>query len=260
MKKKIVFLLFSFSFMSSYSQIADTSLTAKKLQYSKFIDTSYNQRGTIFFATIPILNFTTVDIALNNILTNQAAPRVGKFNFMIGLGIETRWKWFAMSVESDFGSQNHTNAKYDLRSTMLVTSINTKYYVVKKKDIGGIYPFLGITVLDQSVYLTDLNTTADINGLFTQSGAVNMSLATGFVNMGVGFDILDFTKEHSFYMNCKMGYRHNIGSSIDNKWYVNENIPLKGAPTERLNAVYIQFSVGVSLNQKSTKQLRMMYS
>jgi hypothetical protein len=260
--KKIVFFLpFYFSLIYTYAQIADTTSLSqrKKIAYNKIIDTSYNHRGTVFFATIPVLNYTTDAIALNTILMNQNAPRIGRFNFMLGLGFEERWKRFALSVEADFGSQNHENAKYDLTSTMLATSINTKYYVVKKKDIGGLYPFLGITVLDQSVYLTDLTTTADINGLFTQSGAVNMSLATGFVNMGIGFDILDFTKDHSLYLNCKMGYRHNIGSSIDNKWYVNENIPLKGAPTERLNAVYIQFAVGISLNQKSSKQLRLMY-
>jgi hypothetical protein len=173
---------------------------------------------------------------------------------MGGLGWEERWKRFVIGIEALAGESSNENDKYSLTSNLFVSNITAKYYVLFKKDIGGIYPFGGIAAINQSIYITDITNTNDINKLFTQSGAVNMQLSTGFVNFGIGFDLLDFSTEDSFYGSFKIGYRSNIGNDFDNKWYINENNALDGSPTEKLNAFYFHFSIGYSFNTYSRKQ------
>lgn len=218
-------------------------------------DTSYRFNGSLFYGVIPSLQFTN-EPNLNTVLQKQGAPELGKFYFMGGLGWEERWKRFAIGIEAMYGSTSNENEKYSVTSTLFVSNITAKYYVLFNKDIGGIYPFGGISAINQSVYITDITNTNDINKLFTHSGAVNMQLSTGFVNFGIGFDLLEFSKEDAFYGSFKIGYRSNIGSDFDNQWYVNENNSLDGSPTEKLNALYFQFSVGYSLNTFSRKQKR----
>ncbi len=216
-------------------------------------DTSYRYNGTLFYGVIPSFQFTS-EPNLNAVLRNQNAPKLGSFYFMGGLGWEERWKRFAIGIEALAGGSGNDNDKYSLSSTLLVSNITAKYYVLFNKKIGGIYPFGGITAINQSVYITDITNTNDINKLFTQSGAVNMQLSTGFVNFGIGFDLLDFSDEDALYGSFKIGYRSNIGNDIDNQWYVNEKNALDGSPTEKLNAFYFQFSIGYSFNTYSRKQ------
>lgn len=216
-------------------------------------DTSYRYNGTLFYGVIPSFQFTSKP-NLNAVLRNQNAPKLGSFYFMGGLGWEERWKRFAIGIEAMAGGSGNDNDKYSLTSTLLVSNITAKYYVIFNKKIGGIYPFGGITAINQSVYITDITNTNDINKLFTQSGAVNMQLSTGFINFGIGFDLLDFSDEDAFYGSFKIGYRNNIGNDFDNKWYINENNALDGSPIEKLNAFYFQFSIGYSFNTYSRKQ------
>ena len=245
----IITILFS---TSCFAQVGNDTKT-KSL--APLIDTSYLHHGTLFYAIIPSLQFTSSP-ALNSVLSNQNAPSLGKFYFMGGLGWEERWKRFAIGLDFSAGEYTNSNDKYELASTVLLSSITAKYYAIHSKDIGGIYPFAGVTALNQSVYLTDVTNQDNMNNLFNQSGSVNMHLSTGFVNLGIGFDLLDFTKEDAFYGSFKLGYRMNIGTDFDNKWYVNENRSIEGSPVEKLNAFYIQFAVGYSMNSFSHKQKR----
>jgi hypothetical protein len=122
---------------------------------------------------------------------------------MAGLGFEDRWKWFALGFDFVYGVQESSNDKYALSSPIIVSNIWVKYYVFKNKSKGGIHPFGGISSFGQSVFLTDKNATGDINQLFSQSGSVNMTMNTGFVQLGIGADAIDFTKIDEVYFNFK---------------------------------------------------------
>jgi len=119
-----------------------------------------------------------------------------------------------------------------------------KILCCQKQYLGVIYPFGGISALSQSIFLTDKNVTGDINQLFYNSGSVNMTMNTGFAQFGIGADAIDFTQSDGVYFNFKMGYRLNIGSTLDNQWYIIENASIKGSPTESLNAFFVQLAIG----------------
>jgi hypothetical protein len=175
---------------------------------------------------------------------------------MAGLGFEDRWKWLSLGCDFVYGVQEHSNDRYNITLPVLVSNVWIKYYVLKNKEKGGLYPFGGISIVDKSVFITDKKAAGDINQLFTQSGAVNMNLSNGFAQFGVGADAINFTKEDNVYFSFKMGYRINVASSFDNRWYVNDQVNLVGSPTEQLNAFFIQLAVGYSSNRKSVRQLR----
>lgn len=218
-------------------------------------DTSFNHRGESYYVIIPSYQYTSA-IGLNTILKNQGAPSLSRSTFMAGLGFEDRWKWFGTGVDFSYGVQEHSNDAYYVTSTLLASNIWVKYYVIKNKQKGGIYPFGGITAVNQSVFITSRNATGDINQLFSQSGAVNMALSTGFAQIGIGADAINFTKSDDVYLNIKMGYRINISSPSDNRWYINEQSNIAGSPTEKLNAFFVQLAIGFTSNRKSGRQLR----
>jgi hypothetical protein len=219
------------------------------------VDTSFYYRGESYYVIIPSYQYTSA-IVLNTILKQQGAPTISRSNFMAGLGFEDRWKWFNVGVDFVYGINEHSNDKYYVYSPTLVSNIWLKYYVFKNKQKGGIYPFGGIAAINQHAFITDKNSSGNINQLFTQPGAVNMGLSTGFAQFGVGADAINFTKEDDVYFSFKMGYRLNIGSTSDNQWYINDQANIVGSPTEKLNAFFIQLAIGYTSNRKSNKQLR----
>jgi hypothetical protein len=242
--------------LNGFAQQSDNNLKQNKQRLAALIiDTSYKHIGTIFYVNFPTLIYSSPP-QLNSILSKQQAKTLGRFTLMGGLGFEERWKWFACGLDFSMGENIAENDRYEVKSSITLAGIYFKYYVWRRTDIGGFYPILGITARNQSVYITDKSNTNDINGLFNQSGSVNVNLSTGYLNTGIGFDLLNFKKEDAFYGSMKMGFLTNIGSSADNQWYVNENRVLVGAPVERLNTFYAQFVIGYSFNQFSRKQNR----
>lgn len=219
------------------------------------VDTSFYHRGESYYLILPAYQYTS-PVGLNTVLKQQGAPSLSRSAFMAGLGFEDRWKWLSLGLDFVLGIQENTNDNYAVTSNILISNIWLKYYVFKHKQKGGIYPFAGITSLNKSAYITNKNATGDINQLFSQPSAVNMSLSNGFAQFGVGADAINFTKTDDVYFSFKMGYRVNIASTSDNQWYINDQTNIAGSPTEKLNAFFIQLAVGYSSNRKSNKQTK----
>lgn len=210
----------------------------------------YFHYGTTFYLIVPSLNISS-PFQLNTALTNQGAPTIGQSNLMGGFGLEERIDdLFCFGGELMTGGKYNSNDRYELNTSLFMVNIYMKYYVFPRPTKGGFYPFVGFNSYNTSVYLTDISNTNDINGLFQNSGSVNLKLNTLFLNGGIGYDLFNFKEETAFYGSIKMGIRRNIGTEDDNRWFINENNKLNGSPTETLNSFYIQLGVGISINYR----------
>lgn len=210
---------------------------------------NYYHYGTTFYLIFPSINITG-PIQLNATLNNQGAPTLGRSTLMAGMGLHERTDLFCFGGEFITGESFNSNDRYELTSSLFMLDLYMKCYVFSKPESGGFYPFIGFNSYNQTLHLTDISTSSDLNGLFTQSGSVNLKLNTLFLNGGIGYDLFNKKEETSFYGSIKMGIRRNIGSEGDNQWFVNEKNRLPGAPSELLNSFYIQLGIGVTINYR----------
>lgn len=221
---------------------------------NKFSDEStfkkkYYHYGTTLYLVSPTLNITG-PVQLNKTLNNQGAPTLSQSNLMAGIGLNDRIDLWCFGGELITGGNYNSNDRYELNSSLFMVNLYMQYYLFSKPETGGLYPFVGFNSYNKTVYLTDISTSNDLNGLFQQSGSVNLKLNTLFLNGGIGYDFFNLTKEMSFYGSIKMGIRRNIGSEEANLWFINEEKRLNGSPSEVLNSFYIQLGIGIGINYK----------
>lgn len=211
---------------------------------------NYYHYGTTLYLVFPTLNITG-PIQLNTTLNNQGAPTLGRSTFMAGIGINERTDLFCFGGELITGGGYNSNDRYELNSSLFMVDLYMKYYLFSKPETGGFYPFVGFNSFNKTIHLTDISTSNDLNGLFQQSGSVNLKLNTLFLNGGIGYDLFNLKEGTSFYGSIKMGIRRNIGSEDANLWFINENNRLKGSPNEMLNSFYIQLGIGITINYRN---------
>lgn len=212
---------------------------------------NYFHYGVAFYLIFPFVNISG-PIQLNEILKNQGAPTLGKSTLMAGFGMNLRNDLVSGGIEFVSGSNENRNDRYSLNADLYMVNMHAKLYVFPKPTFGAFYPFLGFNGHVRSVYLTDLSNTNDINGLFQNSGSVNLKYTSYFWNGGIGYDFFNLQKEASFYGSIKLGFRRNAANTEDNLWFVNEDRPLQGSPIENFNSVFIQIGIGIIINGRES--------
>lgn len=206
--------------------------------------TEEHNRTFAVYATIPAFAI-GASSALNGTLLQNGYPRIPRGNVNWGLGGQYRWNRLFLGVEilASYQTRQREETGSALARLALTTNLITGLHVYKKSWFA-VFPYVGLSATDASVYLSKPTATATVNSLLASPGnTVQLGHFSGGFVFGLGIDLQNADRSDSVFESFRIGYRISPEGAYP---WESRFTQLGGAPADNFNYWFFQLNLGAA--------------
>lgn len=203
-----------------------------------------HNRTFALYAIVPTFA-TGASSALNGTLLQNGYPRIPRGNVNWGLGGQYRWNRLILGVDlmASYQTRQREDTGSQLTRLALTTNLYTGFYVYRKSWFA-VYPYVGLSGTDASVYLSKPTAPASVAGLLANPGnTAQLSHFSAGIVVGVGIDLARPETPNSIFESLKIGYR--ISPDGSHPWE-SRFTEVSSAPMDRFNYWFFQLNLGTA--------------
>ena len=241
--KKLLLLFLSFSLLNvCIAQDASPPDISKTFKY----------QGVGLYLVGPRVAFSS-ESRLNPLLHQNGYPGIRNVTLKFGLGVQYRIGMFVIDADANSSTdiREKENKITEIEHSVFSANFLLSYYL-KKIDYNDsktmyLYPFIGLSNHETTLYLTQSSTSQPINTLLgSPNNALHLKHYNNGFTFGAGLDICSFYDRKSGLVSIKIGYRFSIDGAVT--WEAAPATIIPDAPRDYFNQFFLQLSLGGVFN------------